>query len=162
MPPSPTPFWLDTNVYVEAANRYYTFERVPKFWSFSSGKIESGSICSPKSVYDELMPYKDRLSSWVKARKTKGLCVHEGDNIQREFSKVADHVTVTYPRHKSEEFLSGADPWIIACVLSVGGTVVTQESTSRRRKVRIPIVCGHFGVRFVDTFQMLEWFGARL
>ncbi|HXP68469.1 MAG TPA: DUF4411 family protein, partial [Candidatus Dormibacteraeota bacterium] len=81
---------------------------------------------------------------------------------QREFSKVADHVTVTYPRHKSEEFLSGADPWIIACVLSVGGTVVTQESTSRRRKVRIPIVCGHFGVRFVDTFQMLEWFGARL
>jgi hypothetical protein len=152
------PFWLDANVFVEAANRYYKFDRVPKFWSFLSSEIQEGSICCPKAVYDELMPYKDHLTTWIRTRKDKGLCVRVTDDIQRHFSSVADHVVTKYPRHKSEEFLAGADPWIIAYALSVGGTVVTQESTSRKRKVRIPTVCQQFSVRVFDTFQMLDWF----
>jgi hypothetical protein len=156
-----SPFWLDANVFVEAKNRYYKFERVPKFWSFLSAQIQVGSICSPKAVYDELMPYRDQLSAWVKTRKAKGLCVNPNDDIQSHFSRVANHVATKYPRHRSEEFLSGADPWVIAYSLHFGGTVVTQESTSRRKKVRIPTVCIEFDVRCIDTFEMLDWFKAK-
>jgi hypothetical protein len=156
-----SPFWLDTNVYVEAKNRYYTFERVPKFWSFLSGKLDDGSICSPKNVYDELVNYHDQLAQWVKARKSKGLCVKTDGPVQKHLAAIAEHVVAQYPRFKSQEFLSGADAWVVACALHFGGTVVTQESTSRRKKIRIPIVCQHFNVTCIDTFKMLDWFNAR-
>ena len=157
-----SPFWLDTNVYVEAKNRYYTFDRVPKFWSFLSSKLDDGSICSPKNVYDELVPYRDQLAAWAKARKARGLCVKTTDRqIQIHVGEIADHVNARYERYKAQEFLVGADPWVIACALHVGGTVVTIESTSRRKKIRIPAVCQHFNVVCIDTFKMLEWFNAK-
>jgi hypothetical protein len=153
-----TPFWLDTNVFVEAKNRHYPFERVPKFWSFLSQEIEIGS---PKYVYDELMSYKDQLTAWVKARKSKGLCVALDGKVQSKMNEIADHVASKYSRHKAGEFLSAADPWVIACAMHIGGTVVTQESTSRRTKVRIPTVCQHFDVACIDTFKMLDWFNPK-
>jgi hypothetical protein len=156
-----TPFWLDTNVFVEAKNRYYTFERVPKFWSFLSQQIEEGTVCSPNFVYDELVVYKDQLAVWIKTRKTKGLCVTTDGHIQAEYKKIADHVATNYTRPKSEEFLTGADPWVITCALHVGGTVVTQESTSRTKKVRIPTICKEFNVACIDTFQMLNYLNAK-
>ena len=139
-----TPFWLDSNVYIEAKNRYYKFDRVPKFWSFLHGKLQDGSICSPKYVYNELISYRDQLATWVRTRKSMGICIPMEQPIQTEMNKVADHVAAKYPRHKCGEFLSDADPWVIACAMSVGGTVVTQESSSRKTKVRIPTVCQHF------------------
>jgi hypothetical protein len=99
------------------------------------------------------VPYGDALAKWVKTRKQKGLCVHATNPVQLEFRKVADYVDTTYSRPKSEEFLSGADPWVVAHTLHLPGTVVTQES--------IPIVCQHFGIECVDTFQMLEWLKAK-
>jgi len=86
------PFWLDSNVFIEAKQRYYPFERVPKFWSFLAGKLQEGSVCSPKCVYDELLSYKDQLSTWVKARKHLGMCVPLDANVQTQMTKVADHV----------------------------------------------------------------------
>lgn len=155
------PFWLDTNVYVEAKNRYYTFERLPKFWSFLSGKLDEGSICSPKNVYDELMGYQDELAAWAKARKAKGLCVKTDGPVQSRLTVIGDFVVTNFPRFKSQEFLAGADPWVIACALHFGGTVVTQESASRRKKIRIPAVCKHFNVTCIDTFQMLDSLNAQ-
>jgi hypothetical protein len=93
-----TPFWLDSNVYIEAKNRYYKFDRVPKFWSFLHGKLQEGSICSPKYVYDELISYKDQLAIWVRARKNMGICIPMEQPIQTEMNKVADHVSAKYPR----------------------------------------------------------------
>ena len=148
-------------MFVEAKNRYYPFERVPKFWAFLSQHIEEGTMCSPSFVYDELVVYKDDLAKWIKTRKTKGLRVATDGHIQGEYRKIADHVATNYTQPKSEEFLTGADPWVIACALHVGGTVVTQESTSRTRKVRIPTICKEFNVPCVDTFQMLHYLNAK-
>jgi hypothetical protein len=156
-----TPFWLDTNVFIEAKNRYYTFERVPQFWVFLDGQLSAGSLCSPKLVYDELVAYKDHLATWIRGRKDRGLCVRPTDQIQAGFRLIADHVDATYKRYQSEEFLSAADPWVIACAMEIGGTVVTQDSMSRKRKIRIPTVCKQFDVRCVDTFEMLEHLNAK-
>ena len=77
-----TPFWFDANVFIEAKNRYYTFERVPKFWVFLDEQLIAGSIYSPKLVYDELVSYKDQLAGWIRCRKDKGLCVRPTDQIE--------------------------------------------------------------------------------
>jgi len=57
---------------------------------------------------------------------------------------------------------TSADPWVIASAWFVGGTVITHESTSRRRKIRIPVVCQHFGVPFTDIVAVLDHYNAVL
>jgi len=153
-----TPFWVDTNVFIEAKNRWYRFEMVPKFWAFLSAEIEAGSICCPKYVYDELVKGKDQLADWIRARKSKGLCIAADREVQAEFRKIAAYVSVKFPRNQYEEFLSGADPWVVASAMRFGGTVVTQESISRKRKIRIPTICSVFSVPWVDTPGMLDHF----
>ena len=62
-----------------------------------------------------------------------------------------------------DEFLSGAAPWLIAEAMTMNATVVThkQLNLAARRKFLIPNVCQHFGVRFVDTFELLNTLEAR-
>jgi Domain of unknown function (DUF4411) len=85
------PFWLDANVYIECKNRWYPFQRVPKFWSFLASKIEDGSIFSPKAVYDEMLEYEDQLSHWAKSRK-KGIGVAPITGVQSCYRDIADFV----------------------------------------------------------------------
>lgn len=62
-----------------------------------------------------------------------------------------------------DEFLGGADPWLIAKAMTINATVVTHEqlNPAARRKFLIPNVCQRFGVRFVDTFELLNALEAR-
>jgi len=63
-----------------------------------------------------------------------------------------------------EQFARGADGWLVAYAKAMGYVVVTQEQISAdvRRRVPIPNVCTAFGVRYVDTFEMLRELGSRL
>ena len=51
-----------------------------------------------------------------------------------------------------------ADPWVIAHAMATGGAVVTheQKNPAISNKVKIPNVCGHFGVRYIDVYLMLR------
>ena len=62
-----------------------------------------------------------------------------------------------------EEFLGGADPWLITKAITMNATVVTHEqlNLSARRKFLIPNICRHFGVPWLDTFEMLGALEAR-
>jgi len=62
-----------------------------------------------------------------------------------------------------EEFLGGADPWLIAKAITINATVVTHEqlNLAARRKFLIPNVCQHFGMPFMDTFELLNALEAR-
>lgn len=64
----------------------------------------------------------------------------------------------------SMQFANGADGWLVAYARAKGHVVVTHEQLSAdvRRKVPIPNVCNAFGVRYVDTFEMLRELGVRL
>ncbi len=62
-----------------------------------------------------------------------------------------------------EEFLGGADPWLIAKAITTGATVVTHEVLNRevKRKFIIPNVCEMFGVPYMNTFELLNKLEAR-
>jgi hypothetical protein len=154
-------FWLDANVFITSKNAYYPFDLFPAFWSFLDKMIAAGRIASPRLVYQELEAAGDELSQWVKARANSGLFADPDADVQASLAKVANYVVASYSKPEAELFLKGADPWLVAHAMTQGGTVVTLERYDpQAKKAKIPNVCAHFGVKYVNTFDMLRALGA--
>lgn len=88
------------------------------------------------------------------------------DATQEAFAQVAGLVADQAPRMKigaMEEFLAGADPWLIAKAMTTGATLVTHERLNRdaRRKFIIPNICEQLNVPFLNTFELLHKLEAR-
>jgi hypothetical protein len=159
MPDSPD-YWLDTNIFIDSKNRYYSFSIAPGFWSFLDAKAAEGVIGSSSLVYQELLEYDDELKIWARARQHSGLFIAPDPVVQAIYSQICDHVDhqpVYAPHHKAD-FLRKADPWVVAHAKAHGGTVVTNENLvpPNSTKVKIPNVCTDFGVPVTDLWTMLN------
>lgn len=158
-------YLLDANTLIEAKNRYYQMSICPGYWDWLLKTNQTGEVNSIRSVRDELLRGNDALAEWVKDHAH--LFLDESDHAtQTAFAEVAQHLANTALQMKAgalDEFLSGADPWLIAKAMTTNATVVTHEqlNLAARRKFLIPNVCQHFGVRFVDTFELLNALEAR-
>ncbi|MDO4538890.1 MAG: DUF4411 family protein [Coriobacteriales bacterium] len=153
---------LDANAPVEPKNCFYAFDFCPGFWDFLVDDFDNGNAMSIIHVRDELLAGGDDLSKWIKDTINK---VHffdcAGDpGVVAKQRDVASYVMGAYTRQNViSDFLSPrvADPWIAAYALAYGGTVVTQEqSRSKRKKVSLVDVCGHFGIHHVNLFEFLR------
>jgi hypothetical protein len=151
-----TRFWIDTCSLVQAHRHIYPPDQnpTPEFWGFMAGHIANGTVCSTKTVYDEIMLGKDYLKQWAKHRRN--LKIKPTRTVQAAYRKVADFVRSTYPTRWWDEFLDDGDAWVIASAFALGGKVVTQESSSRLKKIRIPVVCEQFEVKWTDIKGMLN------
>jgi hypothetical protein len=56
---------LDTNVFIEAADRYYGFDFAPGLWISLINYADTGKLGSIDRVKHELQRGKDDLASWV-------------------------------------------------------------------------------------------------
>lgn len=65
-------YLLDSNIFIEAKNRYYGMDFCPAFWDFLDRQIELQTIISTKNVFDELSSWDDELSDWIKDREDSG------------------------------------------------------------------------------------------
>lgn len=158
-------FLLDSNTLIEAKNRYYDMTVCPAYWDWiiqSNGKSDVASI---EMVAAEIKKGNDDLAKWVE--KNSGLFLIESDEAtQKCFETVLEALNEETPKMKSgafEEFLSGADPWLIAKAISTGATVVTHEAYNPAitRKFTIPNICAKLGVQYINTFQLLSILDAR-
>ena len=82
------------------------------------------------------------------------------------FAEGAQHVATNALQMEAgalNVFLGCAYRWLIAKTMTMDATVATHEqlNLAARRKFLIPNVCEHFGVRFVDTFELLNALNAR-
>ena len=158
-------YLLDANTLIEAKNRYYQMSICPGYWDWLLRANQAGKVHSIRSVRDELQRGNDALAVWAKEHAP--LFLDESDHAtQTAFTEVAQHLASSDLPMKAgalDEFLSGADPWLIAKAMTMNATVVTHEqlNLAARRKFLIPNVCQHFGVRFVDTFELLNALEAR-
>lgn len=153
-------YLLDANTLIEAKNRYYHMAICPGYWQWLQLKNQAGQVASVDSVAEELLHGNDELTSWVATNKDIFLPVSDGPT-QQAFAAIAAHVAAESPRMKAgamDDFLAGADPWLIAKAMVTGATVVTHEAFNleTRKKFLIPNVCRQFGVRWMDTFQLLH------
>jgi len=157
-------YLLDANTYIQAKNEYYQMDVCPGYWDWLDQQFASDSLASVSMVYKELKEFGDELSDWVKERKVQFLDVSD-EVTQVYFSEIAEYVVQigNLKPGNLENFLEGADPWLIAKAREINANVVTHEvlAPESSRKVKVPNICEVFGVEYINTFQMLRTLEAR-
>lgn len=151
-------YLLDANTYIEAQNRYYNASFCPAYWDWIDHQFTKGNLNSIMPVFDELSGYGDDLSKWVKTRRHHFIDVSPAA-VQTKFAEVVTYVSgLQKPHANVADFLSKADPWLIAQAAVSGATVVTHEVSvdSHSKKIKIPNVCNDFNVSHMNTFDLLK------
>jgi len=156
---------LDTNVFIEAARRYYAFDLAPPFWESLVQHAENGRIYSIDRVKVELERGKDELAEWATSQFSNAFASTDEEEVTNSYASVMDWVRAQdqFSDAAKADFADGADGWLVAFAISKGRIVVTHEvlDPGVKRKVPIPNVCEAFGVSYVDTFEMLRQLGVR-
>lgn len=157
-------YLLDANTYIQATNAYYDMAVCPAYWDWLDRQFADGSVGSVSLVHEELKTFGDELSNWVKERKAHFLEVSD-EATQASFADVAEYAAglAGLKPGSLEDFLQGADPWLIAKAKVLGAVVVTHEVLvpESSKKIKIPNVCRKFGVEYMSTFQLLKVLKAR-
>jgi hypothetical protein len=155
---------LDTNVFIEAARRYYAFDLRTRFWDILSQHAESGVIESIDRVKDEL-DKEDELARWANSDFHKAFCSTDHADVIESYRQVMTWVQkqAQFSDAAKADFAKGADGWLVAYATAKRRIIVTHEvpAPDARKKVPIPNVCQQFHVRWVDTFGMLRELGVR-
>ncbi|HEK0449960.1 TPA: DUF4411 family protein [Proteus mirabilis] len=160
-------YLIDANIFIQAQNDYYCFDLCPGFWEFMGSKFIDGQLISIRNVFDELQKRDDEICSWSKNIRH---CFQSIDDqeTQVHFRAIANYVQKEYtPRHKNslphiQNFLSVADPWIIAKAKAkaTNSIVVTHEIRDKNNscKPKIPDICDYFNVKTIRTNELLRNF----
>jgi len=152
-------FLLDANTYIQAKNLQYQMSFCPAYWDWHDQEFANGSLGSIDLVLDELKKGKDELTDWANDRLGHFISVDD-EETQKIFGDVAAFVA-NHPVWKEPyigNFLSVADPWLVAKAKSLGAIVVTHETIvpDNSTKVKIPNVCREFGVNYISTYDLLN------
>lgn len=156
---------LDTNVFIEAARRYYAFDIAPPFWESLVHHAGKGRIQSLDHVKKELERGKDELSEWAASQFSGAFASTDEVDVTSCYTAVMGWVYAQdqFSDAAKADFADGADGWLVAYARSEGCIIVTHEvlDPGIKRKVPIPNVCEAFGVSYIDTFEMLRQLGVR-
>jgi hypothetical protein len=156
---------LDSNTFIEAKNRYYGMAFCPAYWKWIQNQYQALEVASISFVADELKRGNDELTEWVKDNPELFLSVSDSAT-QQAFAQVAELVAGQAPSMKNgalEEFMSGADTWLIAKAMTSGAVVVTHESynPANKKKFLIPNICKLFEIDYLNTFELLQKLDAK-
>lgn len=155
---------IDTNVLIEAKNRYYAFDFAPGFWAWLMHAHSQGTIASIKAIYDELTVGDDELSDWAKDNPSFFLPFDELATLKIQplvqWATAQNFTAAALARFTGDD----ADLLITAYAAAHGHTVVTHERSHPKSiaQVYIPDACKGLGVPVADTFTMLRDTGAVL
>ncbi len=159
-------YCLDANVFIQAHRTFYAFDIVPSFWNALIRHTQKGNICSAIAVFNELTANSnDELSKWAKTNKD--LIFEEPDeSVSSRYTQIVEYVIKNYETHWVNEFLDGADPWVIAHALAGRHTVVTQEMPKGEQRnakknlisgeIKLPNVCQFFRVPWMGLFELMR------
>ena len=165
-------FWIDSNIFMMARRGVFAFDISPRFWNHLDNFARSGRVSSPIEVYNELHNHfdsRDILIRWIRVRSDSHFEV-AADPVQNQVTQIADYVIERYSRHQVDEFLRGADPWLIAHAAVSGGQIVTNERKTDEPnpnrttglmdcKIKIPNIGYFFGVSTTSLTGMLRGLG---
>lgn len=152
-------FWLDTSVLIRPNREgFYSFALAPTFWETIQRRSANGELSIPREVCNELINRGDDLASWAEERENSGLFVDPDQSVQDSLTQVSDYVVANYIDHRAQEFLGGADPWVIAHAIVDGARIVTYETSVDLTSTypKIPNVARAFHIQSVNLFRMLQ------
>ncbi len=150
-------YCLDTNILIQAWQKYYSPKFCPEYWQVLNQLGYSGQIFIPEEVRDEILKTDDDLAKWIKQCQIP---------IIKTNQTVTENLTQIYAANPLHKFLvdntkarSLADPWVIAHAITENATVVTQEikvTAVSSKRIKIPNVCENMNVRCINDFKMID------
>lgn len=152
-------YLLDSNVFIEAKNRYYSFDIAEGFWDWLEALTEEQSFLTIREVRKELIDSDDRLKDWITQFHQRQF-IEEDLEIQKNMRDITNYVLNhdTFSVENKNKFLAKADPWLIATALAHGYVVVTHETKAGpgTKRVKIPNVCETFDVAYINVFELMR------
>lgn len=159
-------YLLDSNVFMEAARRYYAFDLDSPFWDNLIRLSEEERIISIDKVKTEIERGKDELAKWATNAFHRAFASSDDDDVIKSYGKIMNWVyqQSQYSDAAKAEYAESPDGWIIAYAHAKQCIIVTHEvlNPNIKRKVPIPNVCQQFSIQWVDTFKMMRELGVKL
>ena len=81
-------YLLDTNVFIQAFNRYYAFDLVPQFWSELVECARQGRLRSVDRVLDEINRVDDDLKEWANGEFGMGFESTKQSDVVGAYAKI--------------------------------------------------------------------------
>jgi hypothetical protein len=154
---------LDSDIFITAKNRYYSFAICPGFWDSLLYFHKSDVIASIDHVRTELLRGRksDELVKWVENDLPSSFFKDSGtEQVANAFRDIMLWVqrNPQYFDHAKAKFATDADGWLVAYAMVHNGAVVTNEQPQpqSRNRVMIPDIFDNFKVSYKDTFGMLQ------
>jgi len=153
---------LDTNVFIEAARRYYAFDIAQPFWNGLLNFAQGRRIISIDKVYNEIMEGKDELTNWAKNKFHNYFDKTNTTEVLNKYAAIIQWADsqFQYTQSAKDEFYkeNNADTWVIAYAYTKQYTIVTHEVYNQNIRIKIPIpnVCKSFNISYTNTFEMLR------
>lgn len=150
---------LDSDVFIDAKNRYYGFDFAPAFWEWLVRKNDEGCIFSVEDVRNELEEGNDELCDWIRGLGNRFFLppTDQMVNAERVVSDWVQMPEQQYLPRAVADFLDCADLHVVAYARALNYTVVTLEKIENtRKKVKVPNVCNGLNIECINTFQMLR------
>lgn len=157
-------YLIDTNVLIEAKNRYYAFDIAPGFWAWLDRAHYEGLACSIDAVKEELLAGNDELEAWARVHPAFFRTIDQG-TTQHFPALTAWASSRSYTPAAIANFTgNNADYLLVAFAREHGHIVVTHElpAPNSTGRVLIPDACVAMGVSFANTFEMLRQTSAQL
>ena len=152
---------LDANIFIEAKRRYYAFNLCPGFWDSLLHHNSVGNLESIDRVGKELSEGDD-LNEWMKL-SPDFFAPTDSESILAAYRDVIQWAQDEgrFSAAAKSEFANAPDAWVIAYAKANDAIVVTHETSAphSRSRVKIPDACMHFGIQYLNTFDMLQKLG---
>jgi hypothetical protein len=155
-------YLLDSNIFIEAKDRYYGFDFAPAFWDWIDQEHSKQNVFSIAAVKDELIGRDDDLSTWAKARGSEFFLPPDNAVLPSLGTLAAWARSGHYEEIAANQFLQAADYYLVAHALAHSFVVVTHEVPSNStKKIKIPNACIAHNVKTMNTFSLLRAVKAR-
>lgn len=150
-------YCLDTNVLIQAWQKYYSPKFCSDYWNVLNDLGAQGRIFLPQMVFEEITRTDDDLAEWLKKSSIPEY------KIDGHVTECLKKIYANNPAHKNlvdnTKQRSLADPWVIAHALKEGAILVTKEekiTATNTTKIKIPNVCDNMRVPWINDFQLVD------
>ena len=145
-------YCIDTSALLDGWIRWDPPDTFRTLWNNIEDLIDKGIIVAPEEVLTELAKKDDDVHRWAKKNKTMFLFPVE--DIQLTTTEVLSR----YPRLvDSRKDRSQADPFVIAVARVHNLAVITEEKRpGTEDRPTIPVVCAHFGIKYMRLLDMIR------
>jgi hypothetical protein len=145
---------FDSNVLINLFKHFYR-SRFPSLWQRFDEHVIAGRIISVREVFNEIKEQEDLLAEW--AKRNRDIFIQPSP---AELAFIAEIFKVKHFQMlvRTAERLEGkpvADPFVIAKAKIIQGCVVTDEKL-KPNAAKIPNVCEHFGVAYLNLEGFME------